>query len=450
VIEPSFLVHIVAMDLLRAVIWLALALGLGILPFGAYLLVVSLAALSARRTRHGHRESGPSFLIAIPAHDEESGIGRTVQSCKSVDYPASLFEVLVIADNCQDRTAACARSAGASVLERFHETDRSKGHALKYLFDQLAESGKLDALDAVVVIDADTVVDPALLRGYADHLEHGHDWVQAFDTVANWNDSWRTRLMTLSFTLVNGVLLLGQTALGLSAGFRGNGMCFSTKGLCRRPWSTFGLVEDLEYSWSLRIAGERIAFASGVSVFATMLAEGGAAAAHQRRRWEHGRSQLKWTMLGPLLRSPALGPIEKMAALIELRMPGLVVLASAVVGSMLFCLWLLVTKRGSAADPPVAALLMVNALSSGALALYVFSAFVVFSLDWRLLLSLTRLPLYAVWKLGTVLRRRPTRWIRTARTSRGDGGPNDPSSLPSGSQDGMEPDDKPCQIVPGR
>ena len=37
-------------------------------------------------------------------------------------------------------------------------------------------------------------------------------------------------------------------------------MCFSTRGLRRMPWNSYGLVEDMEYSWSLRVAGERIAF----------------------------------------------------------------------------------------------------------------------------------------------------------------------------------------------
>ena len=50
-----------------------------------------------------------------------------------------------------------------------------------------------------------------------------------------------------------------RDALGSSAGFKGNGMCFSTRGLRRRPWRCYGLVEDMEYSWTLRVAGEKIA-----------------------------------------------------------------------------------------------------------------------------------------------------------------------------------------------
>ena len=109
--------------------------------------------------------------------------------------------------------------------------------------------------------------------------------------------------MTYAFSLFNGVMQLGQNALGSSAGFKGNGMCFSTRGLRRRPWGSYGLVEDMEYSWTLRVAGEKILFEPDVAVYGAMLGSGGKAAANQRRRWEFGRSEIRRKYLGPLLRS---------------------------------------------------------------------------------------------------------------------------------------------------
>ena len=110
------------------------------------------------------------------------------------------------------------------------------------------------------MIDADTTVDRDLLRSFARGLERGDDWIQSYYTVANPDQSWRTRLLTYAFSLYNGVMLLGQKALGGTASFKGNGMCFSVRGLRRVPWKCYGLVEDMEYSWTLRIAGERSRF----------------------------------------------------------------------------------------------------------------------------------------------------------------------------------------------
>ena len=78
----------------------------------------------------------------IPAHDEESGIATTVRSCLAANYPSSLFDVLVIADNCTDRTAAVAASAGARVVERFDAVKKSKGYAIEYLIESLERVGR--------------------------------------------------------------------------------------------------------------------------------------------------------------------------------------------------------------------------------------------------------------------------------------------------------------------
>lgn len=84
--------------------------------------------------------------------------------------------------------------------------------------------------------------------------------------------------------LVNGVTPLGLTRLGQNATLNGNGMCFSVRGLRRIPWKNYGLVEDYEYSWVVRLAGERIAFVPGTCVKAKMLSGGGESTANQRRR----------------------------------------------------------------------------------------------------------------------------------------------------------------------
>jgi cellulose synthase/poly-beta-1,6-N-acetylglucosamine synthase-like glycosyltransferase len=404
------------MDALRLVLWVLLLASLATLPYFGYLLIVSLAALTARRRRKADwKVPHLRFLVSIPAHDEEVGVAATVRSCLGLRYPRDLFEVLVIADNCRDQTAALARREGATVLERSDPTHRSKGHAILYMCDHVTESVHMDRLDAVVIIDLDTVVDPDLLMGFTDYLDRGYDWIQAFDTVANTDESWRTRLMTWSFGLINGVLLLGQTSLGLSGGFRGNGMCFSTRGLSRFPWRCLGLVEDLEYSWSLRVAGERIAFAREVSVHATMLAKGGDAATNQRKRWETGRSQLRSTVVGPLLRSSRIGLLAKMAALIDLTMPTMVALVSLLAAFLLFSAGFPLMSPRWGQDRLFLSLLVFTALEAGALLFYGALPFFLFSLRWNVLLSAVYFPIYAIWKLTTVFPSRPTQWIRTPR-----------------------------------
>lgn len=393
-----------------------MAVNLVLLPYFTLILLTALAALAKRR-KLPSVDSAPTtrFIVAIPAHDEASGIVQTVASCLAQDYPSSLFEVVVIADNCTDRTAALAAQAGATVLERTDPVRRGKGYAIAYLLDHLSDSGRMEACDALVVIDADTTAQPALLSRFAQHLTQGHDWIQCYDTISNCDQSWRTRLMTYAFSLINGVTLLGQNALGLSAAFRGNGMCFSTKGLRRIPFRTFGLAEDLEYSWAVRLAGEWIAFAPDVAVYAAMPETGEDAAATQRSRWEYGRRGVCRRTLLPLLKSPQLGWLQKTAAVLELTMPTMVLLAFCyLVLFVVNSLYIHVTLSQSEYLLGTS-LIAFNVVATIALGLYAISPYFLLSLPWHFSLSLLYFPLYAFWKQLVILRGRPNMWKRTAR-----------------------------------
>src|SRR5262249_39063394 len=153
---------------------------------------------------------------------------------------------------------------------------------------------------AAVLIDADTNVDPGLLRIFDRALGEGKDWVQGYYTVRNPDASWRTRMMTYAFSLANGVWMLGLDRLGLGVGLRGNGMCFSRRGLRRVPWEAHGLVEDMEFAQILPVRGERVRFEPDARVFGEMVSRGGSGAASQRQRWEVGRRSLRGKFARPL------------------------------------------------------------------------------------------------------------------------------------------------------
>ena len=172
------------------------------------------------------------FDVVVPAHDEEAEIARTVESLLALDYPRELFRVVVIADNCRDHTAARAAAAGAQVMVRNEPEHRGKGYALAHAFGRsLAE----DFADAVVVVDADTVVSSNLLTAFAGRFETGAAVVQADYGVRNPRSSWRTRMMTIALATFHGVRSLARERLGLSCGLRGNGMGFSRAVLRAQP-----------------------------------------------------------------------------------------------------------------------------------------------------------------------------------------------------------------------
>ena len=385
------------------------------LPFFVFLLLIAVSAILRGRGEQRPGQASSRFLVVIPAHNEESGIKRTVQSCLASNYPSLFFSVTVIADNCTDLTGALAHEAGARVVERVDDANRSKGFAIEYLFDHLIQSGEMSALDGIVIIDADTVIDADLLAAFDSALLDGHDWLQAYYTVANPDQSWRTRLMTYAFSLFNGVMQLGQNALGSSAGFKGNGMCFAVRGLRRRPWKAFGLVEDMEFSWMLRVAGEKIRFLPEVAVYGAMVAAGGDAAASQRRRWEFGRSEIRGKYLRPLLRSDDLDWSEKVLSACELLLPPMTMLAVIyiVVLAVNATTYFTIFRTRSAAMSGF--LHVCDTLTTLALAIYAFAPFIVMKLPLRYFATIALAPFYMVWKTIVAIGGRPKQWVRTPR-----------------------------------
>src|SRR5205085_1359385 len=149
-------------------------------------------------------------------------IRRVAGSLQAVDYPAELYCLHVIADNCSDRTAQLALSLGARVYERNDPSLRGKGYALRWLFGRLladAASG-----DVFVIVDADSLVNRGFLRALDRRLSAGAVAIQAYDTVLNMEASWGTALRYVAFALLHYLRPLGRKWFGGSAGLKGNGM----------------------------------------------------------------------------------------------------------------------------------------------------------------------------------------------------------------------------------
>ena len=248
-------------------------------------LLAAASALAPRETGRQVPATRAKFVVLVPAHDEESGLRETLVSLRAVKYPKHLVQVVVVADRCQDQTAAVARACDATCLER-QEGLGGKGAALAWALDQL-RTRAID-FDAAVVIDADTVVDPGLLEAFADGLSTGHDAQQAYNYLSNPWESPFTRIIAVTAILRNDLFYGGKAALGLSAMLTGSGMCFARALLERIGWTAFSVGEDWEYSASLLLQGEHIHFNRRARVLARESC-GFAQASSQRLRWASGR-----------------------------------------------------------------------------------------------------------------------------------------------------------------
>jgi 1,2-diacylglycerol 3-beta-glucosyltransferase len=383
---------------------------LGALPVLFASLYLAALALLARQTTSDSTASGVRFDVLVPAHDEEEGIAATVASLLAVDYPRELFRVRVIADNCIDRTAERAAAAGAEVLVRTDSECRGKGYALAYAFGHCLAEGRSDA---VVVVDADTLVSPNLLAAFAARFQRGASVVQADYGVRNIESSWRTRVMTIALAAFHGVRSSARERLRLSCGLRGNGMGFSAALLRTNPPNAYSIVEDLEYGIQLGYAGVRVEYVHDVHVWGQM-AVGEGASRSQRRRWERGRQALVRQHVRNLLVEAWRRKDACLADLaIDLIVPPLGQLVSVaaigLLGSMA------ATWFGVVIAP------WVWGLSLLAIVGYVARGVAFSGMGLAGVLDLLWVPVYILWKFSLRFSdkgRKPAEWVRTTREAR--------------------------------
>ena len=117
-----------------------------------------------RPARRRRRE----VVVLIPAHNEEDVISATLAGLMKQTRPPDWM--VVICDNCTDRTADLAASAGAKI---FHTSGnkRKKAGALNQALGRLLPM--LRSTDIVVVVDADTTLSPGFVAAAVREIEAG-------------------------------------------------------------------------------------------------------------------------------------------------------------------------------------------------------------------------------------------------------------------------------------
>ena len=255
----------------------------------------------------------------MPAHDEALLIESCVQSLRQIRYPESAYRVVVMADNCTDDTAQLALASGAQCLVRTEPSQPGKPHAIAWALSQLT----LAEYDAVVIVDADTVVDGEFASELARAAPLVDKAVQGYNGVSNPDDSNVTRMAAVFADAKCLYAYELKARAGLNLPIRLGG-CIGTGVLEKHGWNAFSIGEDWELYALLTIAGVPIVSAPGARVYAQE-AKSLRQSASQRRRWAAG----KFTVLGRVaeaaLRSANIGAHQKLDVIAELTAPGPVV-----------------------------------------------------------------------------------------------------------------------------
>jgi len=205
------------------------------------------------------------FLAVIAARNEEKVLPFLLESIRAQNYPSELIDVLVVADNCTDRTADIARGYGVHVLERHDMSRIGKGYALKYAFTQFRT--RLMKYDAVCIIDADNLMHPNFFAEMNKAYAQGCRVAQGYRRMKNASDTWVSGSHALFFWLQNRFFNRARGNLGLSATINGTGYMVSADLIYKNGWDTCTLTEDIEYTIKTVLSGNKVAWVPDAIIY---------------------------------------------------------------------------------------------------------------------------------------------------------------------------------------
>ena len=279
---------------LKQIAW---AMTIALKAFSFYFLIIALFAWKRPRP---YPKSRPRtrFACLIAARNEEAVIGALVESLRAQSYPAALYDIYVIPNNCTDDTEGAARAAGAQIFRCF-EPVRCKGDALHEAVSWLLPRG----YDAFCVFDADNLVHQDFLSHMNDAFCAGARVAKARMRVKNPGDSWVAGCYGLYFALFDVFFNRPRAALGLSAKLVGTGFAVHREVLLRQGgWNTETIAEDAEFAAQCACRGERVWWVSEALTFDEAPASFRVSLT-QRLRWCSGIQCVAREKLGDLVRA---------------------------------------------------------------------------------------------------------------------------------------------------
>jgi len=300
--------------------FLALAV---LIPTAALAIELLASFLPGRRASAPAKGAGrrETIAVVIPAHDEESGLARTIESVKAQLLPDD--RLVVVADNCTDRTEDVARANGAEVVVRNDLAQIGKGYALQAGYEYLVLSG-LPPL--IVFVDSDCILHRDTLDNLASKaLETGGPVQALYLMQAASGSGASARLAEFAWLIRNHARPLGLSRLGLGCALTGSGMAIPSSCLGRIRLATGSIAEDTLKSVEFALQGLTPRFCDTALVTSEFPASD-RGRSRQRARWIHGNLEIMFRHVLPLIASGLKrGDFRAIALGIDLLIPPLTI-----------------------------------------------------------------------------------------------------------------------------
>lgn len=229
------------------------------------------------------------YAILIPARNEAPVIANLIESIHKQDYPQDLIAIFVVADNCTDNTAQIARENGAICYERQNPNERTKGFALKYLFEQIEKDYGIQSFEGYFIFDADNLLKKDYVSRMNDSFDSGEKIITSYRNTKNLSESWIASTYALHWIRSIRWRHRTRSFLHLATNIQGTGFLFSNE-IVKDGWKYTSLTEDRALTADCVVDGYEISY-NDKAVFYDEQPVSLRVALRQRTRWAKGHLQ---------------------------------------------------------------------------------------------------------------------------------------------------------------
>ncbi|HCY41839.1 MAG TPA: glycosyl transferase family 2 [Prolixibacteraceae bacterium] len=184
-----------------------------------YILLFGFAGLFYRQRKYPVPTRNRKIAVLIPGYKEDNVIVDVAREALNQSYPASDFEVIVIADSFRAETLDSLKALPIRVIEVSFEKS-TKAKALNKAMEQMD-----DSYEIAVVLDADNLMAYDFLDKVNCAFEANFMALQGHRTAKNLDTSLAV-LDAVSEEINNHIFRKGHRVLGLSSAIIGSGMAF--------------------------------------------------------------------------------------------------------------------------------------------------------------------------------------------------------------------------------
>ena len=249
-----------------------------------YLIIGTFFTRIFKETNNKHK-----YAIVIAARNEEKVIGNLLDSINKQDYPKELITTFVVCDNCTDNTKEVAKRHGAICYERFDNIHKTKGFALKYLFECIAKDYKINSFEGYFVFDADNLLESDYLTRMNESFDSGEKIITSYRNSKNIDENWIASSYAIHWLRSIRTAHRARSILRLATNIQGTGFLFANE-LVKDGWKYTSLTEDRAFTADAVKEGYRISY-NDKAMFYDEQPVNLKIALRQRLRWSKGHLQ---------------------------------------------------------------------------------------------------------------------------------------------------------------